>query len=68
MHEIESRFGSQDGPSDATPALGQMLALIDVVRSGTLNQAQQEAVWALRTGILELMERDVRISCDTSDH
>ena len=67
MAEIESRFGWQDGPNDAAPNLGQMLALLDVLRSGTLNQSQQEAVWALRTGILGLVERDAKMTSGAGD-
>ena len=67
MAEIESRFGSQDGPNDAAPNLGQMLALLDVLRSGTLNQSQQEAVRALRAGILGLVERDAETTSGAGD-
>jgi integrase len=57
MAEIESRFGSQDASSGLTPNLGQMLALLDVLRSGTLNETQKEAVQTLRSGILALAGR-----------
>jgi hypothetical protein len=36
---------------------GQLLALVDTLRNGTLNEAQQETVRVLRAGILMLTER-----------
>jgi hypothetical protein len=37
---------------------GQMLALVNSLHAGTLNDAQQEAVRALRDGILTLVRRE----------
>jgi hypothetical protein len=55
MAEIESRF---EGGEDATspPDSGQLLALVDALHAGTLNNAQRETAQALRTGILALAE------------
>ena len=39
-----------------TPNSGQLLALVDALHAGTLNDAQRETVQALRTGILALAE------------
>jgi hypothetical protein len=39
------------------PTSGQLLALVDALRSGTLNEAQQETVRTLRAGIVDLAER-----------
>lgn len=36
------------------PLSGQLLALVDALHAGTLNDAQRETVQALRTGILSL--------------
>ena len=36
---------------------GQLLALVDTLRNGTLNEAQQETVRVLRAGIMALAER-----------
>ncbi len=47
-------------PEDAAaepPNSGQQLALIDALRNGTLNEAQQETVRVLRAGIVALAER-----------
>jgi hypothetical protein len=38
---------------------GQMLALVDSLHAGTLNEFQREAAQALRTGILALVEQDI---------
>jgi hypothetical protein len=40
---------------------GLLLALVDSLHAGTLNDAQQETVQALRDGILALVEQDVEI-------
>ncbi len=53
MAEIESRF---EGGENATtpPDSGQLLALVDALHAGTLNDAQRETVQALRAGILAM--------------
>jgi site-specific recombinase XerD len=61
-------------PEDAfaePPGTGQLLALVDSLREGTLNQAQAEAVRQLRAGILALSEKenfihDVKVPIDSS--
>ncbi len=57
MAEIESRF---EGGENATapPDSGQLLALVDALYAGTLNDAQRETAQALRSGILALAEND----------
>jgi hypothetical protein len=59
MAQVESRMGLGDGG----PALdsGQLLALVDSLFSGTLNDAQKETVQALRTGILALAEMEAQM-------
>ena len=61
MEQIESRLDSVDdadelsaGDELATFASGRLLALVDSLRDGTLNEKQRETVNALRTGILVL--------------
>jgi hypothetical protein len=41
--------------------MGQLLALIDSLREGTLNEAQTETIRQLRAGILALAEREISI-------
>jgi hypothetical protein len=51
MAEVESRFN--DGENTTMPPdSGQLLALVDALHAGTLNDAQRETVQALRAGIL----------------
>jgi hypothetical protein len=38
------------------PNGGQLLALVDALQDGTLNEVQRETVYALRLGILTLVE------------
>jgi len=52
--EIESRFDGGSAP--APPDSGQLLALVDSLHTGTLNDAQRETVQALRVGILAMAE------------
>ena len=55
MVQIESRF--EGGEKASTPPdSGQLLALVDVLHAGTLNDAQRQTVQALRAGILALAE------------
>jgi hypothetical protein len=57
MAEVESRFNG--GQNTTTPPdSGQLLALVDALHAGTLNDAQRETVQALRVGILALAEGD----------
>jgi hypothetical protein len=53
MAQIESRFdGGENGTTP--PDSGQLLALVDALHAGTLNDAQRETVQALRAGILAM--------------
>ena len=57
MAEIEIRF---EGGENATtpPDSGQLLALVEALHAGTLNDTQRETVQALRTGILAMAEQE----------
>jgi hypothetical protein len=59
MAQIEGRMGHRE--TGSTPDPGLMLALVDSLHVGTLNEAQREAARALRTGILALVEQDVDV-------
>jgi hypothetical protein len=59
MAQIERRMGQREASSAPDPGL--MLALVDSLHAGTLNEAQREAARALRTGILALVEQDVDV-------
>jgi len=40
------------------PSSGELVALVDSLRSGTLNETQVETVRVLRTGLVALAERE----------
>lgn len=54
MAQVEARLDGSEGRTPLPP--GQLLALVDALQAGTLNEAQREAVQALRTGISALVE------------
>ena len=56
MAGIEHRLELGDATQESWLNAGQLLALVDSLHDGTLNQAQKETVQALRTGILALAE------------
>jgi site-specific recombinase XerD len=58
MAMVERRMALPEDALAEPPGTGQLLALIDSLREGTLNQAQTETVRRLRTGILALAERE----------
>lgn len=56
MAQVESRLALQEGTEAIPPTSGQLLALVDSLRGGTLNDTQQATVQALRAGILALAQ------------
>lgn len=57
MAEVESRMGMEGSDKALTTHPGELLALVDSLSSGTLNDAQREMVQALRRNILVMVER-----------
>jgi hypothetical protein len=55
MAEVESRFNGGEN-AGKPPDSGQLLALVDALHAGTLNDAQRQTAQALRAGILALAE------------
>jgi hypothetical protein len=58
MAEVEGRMGLPDADDNLIPGPARLLALIDSLHNGTLNDAQQETVQALRDGILALVRHE----------
>jgi hypothetical protein len=58
MAEVEGRMGLRGDEDDPMPDPAQLLALVDALHAGTLNDAQRETVQALRTAILALVEQE----------
>ena len=52
MREIEARMELAENGKDRPISGGQLLALVDTLRTGALNDDQKQTVVALRTGIL----------------
>jgi integrase len=57
MAQIERQLALPEDAVAEPPSSGQLLALVDALRSGTLNESQQETVHALRAGLVALAER-----------
>jgi integrase len=58
MDQVEARMELAQGANDGPPTGGQLLALVDALHDGTLNEEQRETVHALRLGILALAEQE----------
>ena len=54
MTQVEQRLASQDAAPTPAPSAGELLALVDALRNGTLSESQRETVQALRAGIFAL--------------
>jgi hypothetical protein len=61
MAVIERRLSLPEDTRGEPPCIGQLLALVDSLREGTLNETQTEAVRQLRAGIMALTERESNI-------
>ena len=57
MAQIERQMALPEDAQAEPPSSGQLLALVDALRSGTLNESQQETVRALRAGLVALAEQ-----------
>ena len=60
MLQVEHRMALVEDAAAKPPNYGEMLALVDSLRSGTLNETQAETANALRTGLTALAERDAK--------
>jgi integrase len=56
MNQVEARMELQEGGNGGRPNGGELLAMVDALRKGTLTEAQRETVCALRAGILAMTE------------
>jgi integrase len=62
MAEVEGRMGLRGDDDDPAPDPAQLLALVDALHAGTLNDAQRETVQALRDSILALVRHETTLS------
>ena len=61
MAQVESRLALQESATALPLTSGQLLALVDSLRSGTLNDAQVETIQALRAGIMALAQQQAEM-------
>jgi integrase/recombinase XerD len=57
MAEVEARMGLSVDNDASTLDAGKLLALVDSLWAGTLNESQRETVQELRSGILTMVEQ-----------
>jgi integrase/recombinase XerD len=58
MAQVEQRLELTPAPEQPTTEPAQLVALVDALSNGTLNDSQRELVHALRSGILALAEQN----------
>jgi hypothetical protein len=58
MTLVEQHMALPEDARAEPPGTGQLLALVDSLRGGTLNQVQAETVRRLRAGIVALSEKE----------
>ena len=54
MAEVEARLTLAEGTASQAPESGELLAMVDALQTGTLNETQREIVQSLRAAILTL--------------
>ena len=57
IDQVERHLALQEDAGRPAPSIGQLLALVDSLQAGTLNDTQRETVRELRMGLLALAER-----------
>jgi hypothetical protein len=60
MNQVERQLALPEDKAKAPPSVGQLIALTDALRNGSLNPTQTELVRALREG-LGLLEEIVKV-------
>jgi integrase len=58
MNEVERQLELVERPPQEVPHLGELVALVDSLRSGTLNDQQANTVQAIRDGILAIARQE----------
>jgi hypothetical protein len=61
MDQVEARMSLAQGANDGPPSGGQLLALVDALHDGTLNEGQRETMHALRLSILAMAEQECEV-------
>jgi hypothetical protein len=58
INQVETRMELKESEAAPPPGIGQLLALLDSLQGGTLNETQRETVSTLRMGLLALAGRE----------
>jgi hypothetical protein len=58
MMQVEKYLSGPENANAAPPSSAELVALVDSLRGGTLNEVQLEKLHLLRAGILALAERN----------
>jgi integrase/recombinase XerD len=58
INQVETRMELEESETAPPPDIGQLLALLDSLQAGTLNETQRETVSTLRAGLLALAGRE----------
>jgi integrase/recombinase XerD len=56
MQSVERQLGLPEDQMTKPPSLGELIALVDSLRNGSLTPSQTEIVWTLRSGLALLAE------------
>ncbi len=56
MAQVEQRFAAGGDAVMQAPSLGELVAMVDALRDGTLSESQIRTVQALRAGIAALTQ------------
>jgi hypothetical protein len=67
MTQIENHLNLLENQAISPPTPGELVALVDSLRSGTLNEQQTETVRALRAGIVTLAEDEAKRGLPTAE-
>ena len=59
MALIEKGMDLPEDQVQHQPSHGELISLVDSLRTGTLNEAQQETVRKLRAGLMTLADKEV---------
>lgn len=58
MQSVERQLALPEDQMAQPPSLGELIALVDSLRNGSLTPSQTEIVWTLRSGLTLLAEKE----------
>ena len=57
MSSIEKQLSLPEGRLSQSVGIGQLLAMVDAIRQGTLNESQSDLIQRLRAGLMTLADQ-----------